>query len=241
MACSVRSVVMVLALVSFAAPALADEATLAAGAGYRRPIAELATAYEKQSGDKLLQVYGHMGQVLAQARESSQIVLVCGDKAVLEKAKDLGFAQIAPLGIGRLVIAYRKGLALAKPENVSAPEVKRIGIPDQASAVYGKAGRQFLERSGLAATVDPRLVPVATVPQVTSYVASGEVDAGFINATDAIGAAGNIGGYVAVDSKLYDPVEIVCGVRAPAAKAADGFVQFLGTEQARTILQRHGL
>ncbi len=238
---SIRSAVMGVALVSFAAPAFADETTLAAGAGYRRPIAELAAAYEKQSGDKLLQVYGHMGQVLAQARESTQIALVCGDKAVLEKAKDLGFAQIAPLGLGRLVIAYRKGLTLAKPEDLAAPEFKRIGIPDQASAVYGKAGRQFLERSGLAATIDARLVPVATVPQVTSYVASGEVDAGFINATDAIGAAGNIGGYVAVDSKLYDPAEIVCGVRAPAAKAAEGFVQFLGTEQARTILQRYGL
>ncbi|NEW87105.1 molybdate ABC transporter substrate-binding protein [Rhodopseudomonas sp. WA056] len=241
MAWAVRSAVMGLAVVSFAAPAAADETTLAAGAGYRRPIAELAAAYEKQSGDKLLQVYGHMGQVLAQARESTQIALVCGDKAVLGKAGDLGFAQIAPLGLGRLVIAYRKGLALAKPEDVSAPEFKRIGIPDQASAVYGKAGRQFLERSGLAATIDARLVPVATVPQVTSYVASGEVDAGFINATEAIGAAGNIGGYVAVDSKLYDPAEIVCGVRAPAAKAAESFVQFLGTEQARAILQRYGL
>ncbi|MFT0876358.1 molybdate ABC transporter substrate-binding protein [Rhodopseudomonas sp. G2_2311] len=238
---SIRSAVMGVALVSSAAPTFADETTLAAGAGYRRPIAELAAAYEKQSGDKLLQVYGHMGQVLAQARESTQIALVCGDKAVLEKAKDVGFAQIAPLGLGRLVIAYRKGLTLAKPEEIAAPEFKRIGIPDQASAVYGKAGRQFLERSGLAATIDARLVPVATVPQVTSYVASGEVDAGFINATDAIGAAGNIGGYVAVDRKLYDPAEIVCGVRAPAAKAAEAFVQFLGTEQARAILQRYGL
>ena len=241
MAGSFRSAAMGLAVLSCAAPAAADETTLAAGAGYRRPIAELAAAYEKQSGDKLLQVYGHMGQVLAQARESSQITLVCGDKAVLEKAKDLGFAQLAPLGMGRLVIAYRKGLALAQAEDVAGPEFKRIGIPDQASAVYGKAGRQFLERSGLAATVDARLVPVATVPQVTSYVASGEVDAGFINATDAIGAASNIGGYVAVDSKLYDPAAIVCGVRAPASNAATDFVRFLGTEQARVILQRHGL
>ncbi|NEW93137.1 molybdate ABC transporter substrate-binding protein [Rhodopseudomonas sp. BR0M22] len=238
---SVRSAVIGVALLSCVAPAGAEETTLAAGAGYRRPIAELAAAYEKLSGDKLLQVYGHMGQVLAQARESDQIALVCGDRAVLDKAKDFGFSQIAPLGMGRLVIAYRKGLTLSKPEDLAGAEFKRIGIPDQASAVYGKAGRQFLERSGLAPTIDARLVPVATVPQVTSYVASGEVDAGFINATDAIGAAGNIGGYVEVDSKLYDPAEIVCGVRGAAAKAADGFVRFLGTEQARTILQRHGL
>jgi molybdate transport system substrate-binding protein len=229
------------AMLSTVAPGGAEEMTLAAGAGYRRPIAELAAAYEKQSGDKVLQIYGHMGQVLAQARESDRIALVCGDRAMLERAQGVTFGRIARLGLGKLVIAFRKGLALTKAGDIAGPEFKRIAIPDQASAVYGKAGRQFLDRSGLAAAVNSRLIAVATVPQVTSYVASGEVDAGFINATDAIGAAGNLGGYVEVDAKLYDPAEIVCGVRTPTAKAAEALVQFIGSEQVRAILQRHGL
>ncbi|MGB3271639.1 MAG: hypothetical protein WBA66_01915 [Xanthobacteraceae bacterium] len=43
---------------------------------------------------------------------------------------------------------------------------------------------------------------------------SGEVDAGFVNATDAIGTGNNIGGFVEVDAALYAPVEVVCGVRS---------------------------
>jgi molybdate transport system substrate-binding protein len=229
---------------SFAgSPARADEFTLAAGAGFRRPLAELATAYEKANPHKVLQTYGHVGQVIAQARESGKIALLCGDKAVMEKAQGLSFSSFAGLGLGKLVIAYRKGLTLTKAEDITKPEFKRIGIPDQASAIYGKAGRQFLDRTKLAAQIDARLIPVATVPQVTSYVASGEVDAGFVNATDAIGAGTNIGGFLEVDAKLYDQVEVVCGVIAAFkdAPAVIGFVKYLATEEARGILRRYGL
>jgi molybdate transport system substrate-binding protein len=230
-------------MLPWSASSQADEVTLAAGAGFRRPIVEVATAFEKQSGHKILQVYGHMGQVIAQARESGRVSLVCGDRAVLDAAKGVSFDRMARLGIGKLVVAYRKGLTLAKAEDLTRDDIKRIGIPDQANAIYGKAGRQFLSRTGLAAKIDPKLVPVATVPQVTSYVASGEVDAGFVNATDAIGMGSNIGGFVEVDPKLYDTVEVACGVVASAKDqaAADGFTKFIATEQARAILNRYGL
>lgn len=222
--------------------ASAEEITVAAGAGFRRPIAEVAAAYEKASGNKVLQTYGHLGQVLAQARESGQIAVVCGDEAVLKPAKNLAFNRFAPLGYGKLVIAYRKGLKLDKPEDITSETFKRIGIPDQTSAVYGKAGRQFIERAKLA-NVDAKLVMVATVPQVTSYVVSGEVDAGFINATDAMGVGSNIGGFVEVPASFYDPAAIVCGVleARKASAAANGFADFLTGGEARAILTRHGL
>jgi molybdate transport system substrate-binding protein len=141
------------------------------------------------------------------------------------------------------VIAYRKGLTMSAPADIAKPEFKRIGIPDQAQAIYGKAGRQFLQRSGLASQIDPRLVAVATVPQVTSYVASGEVDAGFVNATEALGVAGNLGGQVEVAPELYDAVEVACAILSPAkdAAVAAAFAAFLDTAPARAILTRHGL
>ena len=226
----------------FAGPAVADETTLAAGAGFRRPLAELATDFSARSGHKVLQVYGHVGQVIAQARESREITVVCGDKPTFAKAEGISFSTWVPLGQGRLVIAYRRGHELTKAGDLSGDHFRRIGIPDQVNAIYGRAGRQFLQRAGLAGAIDPRLVPVATVPQVTGYVSSGEVDAGFVNATDAIGAGTSIGGYVEVDQSLYDPVEVACGVRAGVSSPAlDAFTAYLGTEPARAILERYGL
>jgi molybdate transport system substrate-binding protein len=241
-----RQVVLAVAIVvtTTAVPrAHAEETTLAAGAGFRKLIVELATAYKAQSGHDILQVYGHVGQVIVQARESTKITLVCGDRAILESAKEVRFEGMVHLGMGKLVVAFRKGLVLGQPNDLIRDDIKRIGIPDQANAIYGKAGRQFLERAKLATAIDPKLIPVATVPQVTSYVVSGEVDAGLINATDAIGARTNIGGFVEVDAALYDPVEVVCGVRTGGkpSPATAGFVDFLATDQARKIIARYGL
>lgn len=56
--------------------AYAEETTLAAGAGFRKPLAELSENFSKQTGHKILQVYGHIGQVIAQARESDEISLL---------------------------------------------------------------------------------------------------------------------------------------------------------------------
>jgi molybdate transport system substrate-binding protein len=231
------------ATVGVSGVARSDEITLAAGAGFRRPISEIAVAFEKEKGHKIAQIYGHMGQVLAQARDSGKVAIVCGDRSVLDGAKGLTFGGFAKLGLGKLVVAYRKGLTLTQPEDIQKPEFKRVGIPDQANAIYGKAGRQFLERASLAKAIDPKLLAVATVPQVTSYLVSGEIDAGFVNATDAIGAAGNIGGFVEVDQKLYDPVEVSCGIVAASATgpAVADFMTFLNTAAARAILTRYGL
>lgn len=238
-----RKIFVAMIAFSGASTASAEEITVAAGAGFRRPIAEVATAYEKASGNKVLQIYGHLGQVIAQARESGQISVVCGDQAVLKNAKDVTFNRFAPMGLGKLVIAYRKGISLGKPEDIVGDAFKRIGIPDQANAIYGKAGRQFIERAKIATSIDARLVAVATVPQVTSYVVSGEIDAGFINATDAIGAGATIGGFVEVAPSFYDPVEVGCGIleAKKSSSAADGFTRFLATGEARAILTRYGL
>jgi molybdate transport system substrate-binding protein len=150
---------------------------------------------------------------------------------------------MARLGLGRLVIAYRRGLALSEPGDIAKAEFKRIGIPDQTQAIYGKAGRQFLERTGLSAKVEAKLIAVATVPQVTSYVVSGEVDAGFINATDALGVTDSIGGFLEVAPDLYDRVEVVCAILSSPKNAAvaQAFADFIETDRSRAVLQRHGL
>jgi len=238
-----RLVISLFVVAAAITPVNAAEFTLAAGAGFRRPLAELAAFYEKANGDRITQVYGHLGQVIAQARESGTISMVCGDRVVLDAAPGLSFSSQPRLGLGRLVVAYRKGIVLRDARELVSPQFERIGIPDQINAMYGKAGRQFLDRAGLAQRIDPKLLPVATVPQVTSYVASGEIDAGFVNATDAIGAGANIGGYVEVDMNLYDPVEVVCGVLpgASQSRAVQGFAAWLGSDEARAILRRHGL
>ena len=220
-----------------------DALMLAAGAGYKRPVSELAAAFERSSGVKVEPFFGNMGQVLAQAGQSEQVAVVFGDRAFLERAGSLAFQRYLPAGRGRLVLAWAKGKVLARPEELAKPEFARIALPDAQHAVYGKAGSEFLERSGLADKLRARLLTVATVPQVSAYLVSGEVDAGFINLTEALAVRDRLGGYLEIDPQLYGEIEIVGGVvrGREALPGVAALTAFLESPEAKAILTRHGL
>ena len=76
---------------------------------------------------------------------------------------------------------------IAADADLSAPGIGRIALPDAEKAIYGLAATEWMKSRGIHETLQAKLITAATVPQVTSYLVAGEVDAGFINVTDAIG------------------------------------------------------
>ncbi|WP_300163466.1 molybdate ABC transporter substrate-binding protein [Solidesulfovibrio sp.] len=238
-----RRIVLTLTLVlCLTGSALAETLVVAAGAGYKKLVTDLAEAFEKQSGIKPELSFGNMGQVTTQAKAGGVIDVIVGEKGFLDGA-GLNFDGVAPIGKGILVVAWPKGKKLAAPADVAKPEVKRLAMPDPQKAIYGKAASQYLEKAGLKAAVADKLLVVATVPQVTAYVLSGEVDAGFVNRTDVMGLGDAIGGFLEVDPSQYAPIEIVAVTMtgAPHADTAKKFAAFLATPPARAIAEKHGM
>ncbi|GFK94700.1 Putative binding protein [Fundidesulfovibrio magnetotacticus] len=223
--------------------ARAESLAVGAGAGYKRLLAEVNAAFSRQTGIDVVESYGHMGHMAAQARESGRMDILFGDLDFLKGIKDLAFEDFLDVGRGRLVVAYASGVTLAAPRDIAAPDIDRIGLPDTKNAIYGKAGMEFLTRSGLLESVRPRLVEVSTVPQVSAYLVTGEVKAGLVNLTDALGVRDRIGGFVEVDQSLYEPIRIVGGLLpgAKAKPAVAAYLRFLGTPEAKALLAKHGL
>lgn len=219
----------------------AEPLMVAAAAGYRKPVLELLDAFTKEKGIPAEAVFGNMTQVEAQTRQNDRILLVVGDRAYIEP---LGLAEkIQPLGQGRLVLIAPPGRKFASLDELRAATVRRIAMPDQKKATYGKAAFLCMQRLGLLSDVKDKLLEVATVPQVSIYVASGEVDAGFVNLTEALAIGPRIGGSLAAPASCYDPIEISVGLVAgrAATPAVDAFLDYLRTPAARELLERHGL
>ncbi len=217
--------------------------SVAAGAGYKRPVSELGAAFEKKTGIRVEYQFGNLGQVLTQALQNEKLSMVFGDQYYLEKNTQVSFDHFLPAGRGRLVLAWPAGHSLEKPEDLAGPGFDRVAIPDITRAIYGRAGSEFLERSGLAAKIGGHLLTVATVPQVSAYLLRGEVDAGFINMTEALSIRQKLGGYLEIDQKLYDPIQIAFGVvkgreSLPGVSEMSAFMQ---SDEARAILARYGL
>jgi len=221
-------------------PASADSLLIAAGAGYKKPLTEIYAAFTQATGLKVEATFGNMQQVLAQTRDSGRVDLVIGEQGFLSKTEL--FERYLDLGQGRLVLAYGPKRLSGYPA-LTAPEVERIALPDPKKAIYGRAATQFLERSGLLPQIQPKLMTLATVPQVSAYLVAGTVDAGFINITDALGLEGKIAGFDEIPADLYDPplIALAFPKERPASEAANAFADFLGSDAAKAILRLYGL
>ncbi len=214
---------------------------IAAGAGYRKPVLELAELFAKDSGWRVEAAFGNMKQVQTQAEQNPEVALMVGDEEFL---RPMGlFERYVPLGEGRLVLVAARGVQLKQVQDLKDSRFRRIGVPDRRQAVYGRAAFTCMQRQGLLDALAPKLLEVATVPHVGTYLVTGEVDAGFVNKTEAQAIEARVGDALELPLACHDPIRLSVGVLrgradSPAARA---FLDFVQSSMARAVLQRHGL
>jgi len=221
-------------------PAWAEELVVAAGAGYKRPLAKVYQAFKDQTGIPVTPVFGNMRQVLSQVERSGRVGAAIGDRSFLDQSAL--FEPFAALGQGRLVLIYNK-YPVGGYDELVGKKIVYVAMPDPKKAIYGRAAAQLLKRTGLDEKISEKMIVTATIPQVSGYVISGSAEAGFVNITDAIAMRESIGGWVEMPQDLYDP--IVIGMAAtkgwgdkPEVKV---FMQFMQGDKARQILGQYGL
>jgi len=227
-------------LASLAVPASAGNTVLASGAGYKKMVNALNTAYTKQSGQSVDLVFGNMARVITLAKQSGRVGIVLGDEVFIEK-DNLPMHTKLELGRGKLVLAFAKSSKFSKIEDLDI--AGRIALPDTKKAIYGKAAREYLQSSKRLPGITPRLIEVSTVPQVFSYLATNEVDMGFLNLTHTLNVADKLGSYIIIDEKGYSPIRIIAGIldNCDNMTQAQAFLDFLKTPKAKAIIKAHGL
>ncbi len=222
----------------------AQNLMVAAGAGYKKPVSDVIEAFEKDTGIRTNAVFGNMQMVASQAKQTGEISCIIGDKKFLAALEStVTFVDYAAIGKGILVLAYRKGIKLEKPEDMASDRVKSLFVPQDKKAIYGTAGAEALKSYGYASKLAGKVTQVATVPQVVSYLLTGEADAGFINLTEAMANKDRLGGYIVVPQDKYGEILIVAGVVTGFQNAPETlkFIAHLKTEKAKKIFAKYGL
>ena len=131
---------------------------------------------------------------------------------------------------------------IARPEDLLRAGVSRIVIGNPKTVPVGHYAEESLRALGLWDRLRAKLIFSENVRQALDYVARGEVDAGFVYATDTRIAGPRVkeafrpaaGTYQRV---LY-PVAVVAGSRHPSL--AQAFVDLLLSREGRAVLERHG-
>jgi molybdate transport system substrate-binding protein len=214
----------------------AETLFIGAAAGYKKPLEALIAQFAQSSGHDVKRYYGNVSQALKQAEMDGRVDLVVGDETFIQKS-GLSVIESVNLGQGVLVLAYRQGLEI---KDLSQLAQLSVAMAEPKQAIFGQATQQWLAKHSNVKIGDLKMV--STIPQVLAYVSSGEVDAGFINLTEALASRSKIGGYLSLDAQDYTPIRIQA-VRLDAvdAPALTALMDFLRSESAQQQLRSFGL
>ena len=234
-----------LSLIAFSFGASAA-VTVTTGAGYVPMVEKLVEVCKNETAAPIEKSFGgNIGQMLAQVKSGSGVNVVVTDRTTLLKLKTpVEFSTTQTLGVSPLMLVWRKGVTITNPEDLAKDGVKRIAHPDPKAAVYGRAGTEWVASRPEAVknALTPKLLGVAGVPQVMSYVLQGEVDAGFVNWQAAQKNRAKLGGVMVIEEG-YEPIEMVAAVVAGAEKDADvrNFLGCLASPKGKKVLEKAGV
>ncbi|MGH7383641.1 MAG: molybdate ABC transporter substrate-binding protein [Candidatus Rokuibacteriota bacterium] len=131
---------------------------------------------------------------------------------------------------------------IAQAADLAEARVARIVIGNPKAVPAGQYAEECLRALGLWERVQPKLIFAENVRQALDYVARGEVDAGFVYATDVVtrGPAVKEAFRPAEDSyrPVVYPAAVVAGARQSAL--AQAFLDLLVSREGRAVLARHG-
>ena len=140
-----------------------------------------------------------------------------------------------------VLIAPKGKTEISGFQDLAGPEVKFIAVGEPQTVPAGKYAQQILTHFGIYEKLKPKLVLSKDVRQVLTYVATGNVDAGIVYATDARSASQvTVVGTAPEDSHspVIYPVAVIKSSKN--AQAAMNFVDFLLGLEARAVFQKYG-
>ena len=225
----------------------AADLTVSAASSLTNAFRDLGPAFEAQNpGTTVVFNFGASDALLAQiAKGAPADVFASADPEAMDRA---GAQRLLAPGSRRdfagnslvMVVPGDSALGLKTLADLQKPEVKRVAIGNPASVPVGRYTKAALITARLWAAVEPKAVFAQNVRQALDYVARGEVEAGFVYATDAaiMKDKVRVAASVPTDTPITYPIAAVAG--APNPQAAAKFLDFVLTPAAQAMLARHG-
>ncbi|MCO7460546.1 molybdate ABC transporter substrate-binding protein [Stenotrophomonas maltophilia] len=227
-------------------PAWAADLTVSAASSLTESFRELGAAYEKaHPGAKVDFNFAASGVLLQQISRGAPVdVFASADETTMDQAQQQGL-----LAGTRQVFAVNALWVVVPPQAKAAPRtlkdlagagVQRIALGNPDSVPVGRYAKGALEAAGLWPSVQGKTITTQNVRQSLDYVARGEVDAGFVYATDAQAMPDRVRRAFAVPvaGRIAYPLAVTRASAQPAE--AKRFATFVRSTQGQAILARHG-
>jgi molybdate transport system substrate-binding protein len=139
-----------------------------------------------------------------------------------------------------LILPAGSKIPVKSPLDLTAKEVTKVALGNPDTVPAGRYAQEALKNEGLWEKLSPKFIPGDSVRQVLDYVIRGEVDAGFVFATDAAVAKDKV--QVAATLTKHQPILYPVAVVAATQKKdlAQRFIDFVLSKEGQEILSKFG-
>lgn len=235
----VACLVIILALAWPPKEAIAGEALIVAVASnFLMPAQALAKHHAETTGQVVQLTSGSTGALVAQAANGAPFdVLLAADLDRPQLLIDRGHTssrEVAVYARGRLV--FWQPASETPTTRESATRALRVAIANPRTAPYGAAAINVLNALGSA----PETLRAENVGQAFAMVATGNVEAGFVAASQVLEQPNE--SIWRVPNDLHRPIEqgAVILARARSHVRAEAFIEFMLGDEGQTIIEAFG-
>jgi len=240
-----RLAIATLLFVFLSTTAYAGELLVSAAASLTNAFGEMKAPFEKaHPGTTLVFNFAASGPLLQQMQQGAPVdVFASADQETMDKAGALIDAATRANFAGNalvLIVPTEGGPALSDPKELTGDEFKLIAIGNPDSVPVGRYTKGALSAAGLFDPLTPKFVLAESVRQALDYVARGEVQAGFVYATDAAVRTDKV--KVAAEVAGHKPISYPIALLADSKSkdAGQAFIDFVKGEEGQAILAKFG-
>ena len=221
--------------------------TIAAASNLAPALDELVATFEEQSGVSCSVLYASSGKLTTQLLAGAPYDLFLSANSAYPdtlRANNIGLGELIVFAKGRLALwaldtsyqlSYLPELALPSQDNR-----RRYALANPRTAPYGTATQELLQNTNLWQAIQPQLVYGQSAGQTAQFVQTGNVDAGYVPLSIILGQPKEQrGNHQLVPSYLHRPIAQTA-LRTTNNKAAEAFLNYLKTSEAREILDKFG-
>jgi len=215
--------------------------------GVKSALEELAPAFERATGNKLVIEFG-LAAALKREIESGQAfdlaILTSAGIDDLAKQGKVDGATRTPIARSGVGVGIQRGAARADIGTADAFKRAMLAAKSISWAKEGQSGIYFaglLERMGIAEQMKPKVVPAATGAEVGKLVAEGKVQYAVILVNELMATPGvEVLGPLPAELQSYTVFHAGVASGSRNAQGASALVKFLTAPSARAVFKAKG-
>jgi molybdate transport system substrate-binding protein len=225
-------------------PAAAAEINVAVAANFTEAAKEIAAAFERKTGNKVLLSFGSSGQFYTQITQDAPFqVFLSADQERPEKAVAEGFAvpdSRFTYVVGKLVLWSRDPKVVTGPDTLKQGAFSKIAIANPTTAPYGAAAIETMKALNVYDALQPKIVQGNNIAQTFQFIDTGNAELGFVALSQVVDRSE--GSRWLVSANLYAPIkqDAVLLKKGAGNEAAKAFLAFLKGPEAAAVEAKFG-